>query len=64
MPNQLDGWVSGRMDGEMSSQRCETKLCFDGNDGNSPGPSPGEMIAPDRKERNSRCQEIFVLILT
>lgn len=56
-------WVGGWRDGQMSPQHNETKLCFDGSDGNSPGTWPGEMITPDRNERNGRCQEVFVLIL-
>lgn len=55
----MEGW----RDGQMSSQHHETKLCFDGNDGNSPGTLPGEMITPDRNERNGRCQEVFMFIL-
>lgn len=30
---------------DTGTRHTETKLCFDGGDGNSPGTQPGEMIA-------------------
>jgi hypothetical protein len=54
-----EGWMGEWREGPRSSLHSWTTLCPDGNAGNSPGTRPGDRIT----HRNSRCQEVCVLIL-